>query len=213
MRSAKPMSHFKGKSMETRRRKPAKKARKPGQMRPFTPEQVTMLEVLLRQDGSWTALRDLALLRVGIDSMLRSSDIVKLCVRDICHDGEVVAEFAVKQRKTSKVVKCDLSEKTRAALGHWLAANAGMAADDRIFAITTRQHQRIVKSWCALLKLDGALYSTHSIRRTKPAHLYAKTKNLAAVKELLGHANVAATGVYLGVTSDDARALAKQFPI
>ncbi len=57
-----------------------------------------MLEVLLRQDGSWTALRDLALLRVGIDSMLRSSDIVKLCVRDICHDGEVVAEFAVKQR-------------------------------------------------------------------------------------------------------------------
>ncbi len=40
-----------------------------------------------------------------------------------------------------------------------------------------------------------------------------KTKNLAAVKELLGHANVAATGVYLGVTSDDARALAKQFPI
>ena len=172
-----------------------------------------MLEVLLRQDGSWTALRDLALLRVGINTMLRSSDIVKLCVRDVCHDGEVVAEFAVKQRKTSKVVKCDLSAKTRAALGHWLAANPGMAADDRVFAITTRQHQRIVKSWCALLKLDGVLYSTHSIRRTKPAHLYAKTKNLAAVKELLGHANVAATGVYLEVTSDDARALAKQFPI
>jgi site-specific recombinase XerC len=63
-----------------------------------------------------------------------------------------------------------------------------------------------------LLTLDGALYSTHSVRRTKPAHLYAKTKNLAAVKELLGHANVAATSVYLGVTSDDARALAKQFP-
>jgi len=51
--------------MERRRRKPAKKARKPGQMRPFTPEQVAMLEALLRQDGSWTALRDLALLRVG----------------------------------------------------------------------------------------------------------------------------------------------------
>ena len=54
-------------------------------------------------------------------------------------------------------------EKTRAALADWLAANAGMAADDRIFAITTRQHQRIVKSWCALLKLDGALYSTPNI--------------------------------------------------
>ena len=85
--------------------------------------------------------------------------------------------------------------------------------DSRVFSITTRQHQRIVKIWCEMLKLDGALYSTHSIRRTKAAYVYAKTKNLAAVKELLGHANVAATGVYLGVTSDDARALAKQFPI
>src|SRR5271165_2711170 len=110
MRSAKPMSHFKGKSMETRRRKPLKKARKPGQMRPFTPEQVTMLEVLLRQDGSWTALRDLALLRVGIDSMLRSSDLVSLTVADIAHDGEIVAEFGIRQKKTGKIVRCDLSE-------------------------------------------------------------------------------------------------------
>src|SRR5262245_25584859 len=80
-------------------------------------------------------------------------------------------------------------------------------------AITASQHQRIVKTWCALLKLDGALYSTHSIRRTKPAHLYAKTKNLAACKELLGHANVSATGVYLGVTGDAARELAQQVPV
>ena len=199
--------------METRRRKSAKKARKPGQMRPFTPEQITTLEALLKQDGSGTAIRDLALLRVGIDSMLRSSDVVKLTVRDVMHNGEVVTQFAVKQRKTAKVVQCELTDRTRAALAEWLAINPQFTPEDRVFAITTRQHQRIVKCWCVLLKLDGALYSTHSIRRTKPAYLYAKTKNLAACKELLGHANVSATGVYLGVTGDDARALARQFPI
>jgi integrase len=206
------MSRYRGKIMETRRRKPSKKARKPGQMRPFTPEQITTLESLLRQDGSGTALRDLALLRTGIDSMLRSSDIVALTVRDAVHNGEVASTFTIRQKKTGKTVQCELSDRSRAAISEWLAA-AGLGPDDRIFAITTRQHQRIVKGWCALLKLDGALYSTHSIRRTKPAHLYAKTKNLAACKELLGHANVAATGVYLGVTGDDARALARQFPI
>jgi len=174
---------------------------------------VATLEALLRQDGSGTALRDLALLRVGIDSMLRSSDIVALTVRYVMHNGEVVSQFAVKQTKTSKVVQCDLSDKTRAALADWLNLNPEMTPKDRVFAITTRQHQRIIKGWCALLKLDGALYSTHSIRRTKPAHLYAKTKNLAACKELLGHANVSATGFYLGVTGDDARELARQFPI
>jgi integrase len=182
-------------------------------MRPFTPDQVGMLETLLRQDGSGTAIRDLALLRVGIDSMLRSSDVVSLTVRDVRPNGEVATEFAIKQNKTSKAVQCDMSEKTRAALADWLALNPEMTPSDRLFAITTRQHQRIVKTWCELLKLDPALYSTHSIRRTKAAHLYAKTKNLAAVKELLGHATAAATGVYLGVTNEDSRKLARQFPI
>jgi len=200
--------------MKTRcRNSVTKTTRRPGQMRPFSPEQIAMLETLLRQDGSATALRDLMLLRVGIDSMLRSSDLVGLTVADIHHDGTIVSEFAIRQKKTQKPVRCDLSEKARAVLAEWLAGNPEFTPASRIFAITTRQHQRIVKQWCALLKLDGALYSTHSIRRTKPTHLNAKTKNLAAVKELLGHANVAATGVYLGVTSDDARALAKQFPI
>jgi site-specific recombinase XerC len=144
--------------------------------------------------------------------MLRSSDMVAVSMRDLVHNGEVASTFTIRQKKTGKHIQCELSDRTRAALGEWLAV-AGIGAEDRVFAITTRQHQRIVKTWCALLKLDGALYSTHSIRRTKPAHVYSKTKNLAACKELLGHANVSATGVYLGVTGDDARALARQFPI
>src|SRR5258706_16278825 len=134
--------------------------------------------------------------------MLRSSDLVILMVADVAHDGEIVAEFATRQKKTRKPVRCDLSEKARAVLAEWLAANPEFGPASRIFAITTRQHQRIVKQRCDLLKLDGALYSTHSIRRTKPAHLYAKTRNLAAVKELLGSANAAAPAAQPGVTSD-----------
>ena len=182
-------------------------------MRPFTFEQVAMLETLLTQDGSGTATRDLALLRLGIDSMLRSSDLLSLTLRDVRPNGVAATDFAVKQKKTGKAVQCDISEKTVKAINAWLALNPEMTPDGRVFAITTRQHQRIIKTWCELLKLDLALYSTHSVRRTKPTHLYAKTKNLAAVKELLGHSNVAATGVYLGVNNEDARNLARQFPI
>ena len=53
-----------------RRNSVTKTARRAGQMRPFSPDQIAMLETLLRQDGSATALRDLALLRVGVDSMI-----------------------------------------------------------------------------------------------------------------------------------------------
>lgn len=200
--------------MKKRQRKAViKTSHGPGQMRPFKLDEVAKLESLLREDGSDTARRDLALLRVGIDSMLRSSDLVALTIRDVRPNGEVAASIAVKQKKTGKSVQCDLIDRTRAALADWLVVMPGALPDDRVFSITTRQHQRIVKTWCELLKLDPALYSTHSIRRTKAAHLYAQTKNLAAVKELLGHTTIAATGVYLGVTGDDARTLAKQFPI
>lgn len=184
-----------------------------GQMRPFTIEQISELEMKLRDDGSGTAARDLALLRVGIDSMLRSSDVLALILRDVRPNGGVTTTVSVKQKKTGRNVQFDISDKTKSALESWIVLNSQMRPDDRLFAITPRQHQRIVKGWAGMLKLDPALYSTHSIRRTKAAHLYAQTKNLAAVKELLGHQNVAATGVYLGVTNEDARELARKFPI
>ena len=196
-----------------RKKKLAQSDRRGRKMKAFSFEQVAMLEALLQQDGSGTAIRDLALLRVGVDSMLRSSDVVSLTLRDVHQNGSIVSEFAVKQKKTKKMVSCDLSERTRNALAAWLMLNPAWTGDTRVFAITTRQHQRIVKYWCSLLNLDGELYSTHSLRRTKPAYLYAQTKNLAAVKELLGHKSIAATGEYLGITGEDARALARQYQI
>src|SRR5260370_773910 len=88
--SAKPTSYFMEIIMKTRRRNSVTKtARRPGQMRPFSPEQIAMLETLLRQDASATALRDLALLRVGVDSMLRSSDLVGVTAADVHHDGTI----------------------------------------------------------------------------------------------------------------------------
>lgn len=183
-------------------------------MRPFSLEQVAILENLLKQDGSATALRDLALLRVGIDTALRSSDVLALSLDDVFHNGIVADCFSVRQEKTKREVRCELCENTRTILKLWIELNGvSFSTESRIFPISTRQHQRIVKTWCDLLKLDGRLFSTHSIRRTKPAHLYAKTKNLAAAKAILGHDSIASTGKYLGVESADAFELAKQYPI
>ena len=64
-------------------------------MRLFTVEQIGVLESLLRQDGSGTALRDLAQLRIGIDSMLRS-DIVALTVRDVMPNGEIDSALTIR---------------------------------------------------------------------------------------------------------------------
>jgi integrase len=205
--------------IQRRRSKHAPKAKpttKRGQMRPLTIEQVSALEAMLRQDGSDTAVRDLALLRVGIDSMLRSSDVLALTLRDVRPNGGIARRISVlpkKTKRTGKHVQFGISDKTKSALESWIVKNSQMKPEDRLFPITTRQHQRIVKQWIALLGLDPVLYSTHSIRRTKSTHLYEQTKNIEVVKRLLGHASLAATGEYLGVTNEDALDLAERFPI
>ena len=45
-------------------------------------------------------------------------------------------------------------------------------------------------------------YGTHSLRRTKPALIYRKTKDLAAVQVLLGNTKVESTERYLGSMRD-----------
>jgi integrase len=58
--------------------------------------------------------------------------------------------------------------------------------------------------------LDPTAYGTHSLRRTKAALIYRRTKNLRAVQLLLGHAKLDSTVRYLGIEIDDALELAEQ---
>lgn len=47
--------------------------------------------------------------------------------------------------------------------------------------ISTRQYNRNFHGWIDKLGLDETLYSTHSMRRTKPYLIYKKTKNLRVI--------------------------------
>jgi len=51
--------------------------------------------------------------------------------------------------------------------------------------------------------------STHSMRETKSSVIYEKTKNVDAVRRLLGQSSVTATSAYLGVSDNSALDLAR----
>ena len=65
-------------------------------------------------------------------------------------------------------------------------------------------------SWVAGIGLDTSVYGTHSLRRTKPTLIYRRTKNLRAVKLLLGHTKLESTVRYLGIEVEDALEIAEQ---
>jgi len=77
-------------------------------------------------------------------------------------------------------------------------------------AISTGQYRVLVKKWVGYARLDPAVYSSHSLRRTKAAYIYEQTRNVEAVRELLGQSTISATSAYLNVGKHRALEIAKR---
>ena len=191
-----------------------------GQMAPFTPEQAGVIRSLLTAEKK---IRDLALFNTALDTMLRASDLLPLRVIDITdHNGDVVHEFTIKQKKTGRGHLVALSPNTRDSIADWMIAS-GKGPEDFLWTsignrktgrpLTREQYANLVKRWSSLARLDPKRHSTHSMRRSKSAAIYDATQNLAACQHLLGHKSIGSTAHYLGVDQRKALDLAKRIKI
>jgi integrase len=126
----------------------------------------------------------------------------------------------VRQKKTGRPVKFELTDQTRQAIDDYLKA-AAKKPGEFLFAgrrgsdhcMTTRQYARLLSEWIASIGLDPKLFGTHSLRRTKATLIYRRTGNLRAVQLLLGHTKIESTVRYLGIEVDDALAIAEQVDV
>jgi len=196
------------------RQVPWNKGKLVGQKAPLRLREIWAIRVRLQLRG---AARELALFNLAIDSKLRSCDLLNLRVRDICHADRVAARATVLQQKTQHPVRFEITEQTRDSLTAWIREAALVPADNlfpsRIRGsdhLSTRQYARIVHSWIQGIGLDPCHYGTHTMRRTKAALIYRKTKNLRVVQLLLGHTKLESTVRYLGIEVDDALEIAEQ---
>ena len=157
---------------------------------------------------------------LAIDSKLRGCDVVAMKVEDVAPNGYSLARATVRQRKTGRPVRFELTEQTRQAVDDYLKAT-GKVPGEFLFtsrrrggeAMTTRQYARLVAEWVAGIGLDPHIFSTHSLRRTKVTLIYRRTGNLRAVQLLLGHKKMESTVRYLGIEVDDALAIAEQVEV
>jgi len=161
--------------------------------------------------------RDLALFNLAIDSKLRGCDLVSLRLADIVPRGYAVERATIRQHKTGRPVRFELTEQTREAVDDYLKSvlieAGGYLFPSRVHDgahLSTRQYARLLRNWLGDIGLDPAIYGTHSLRRTKATMIYKRTGNLRAVQILLGHTRIESTVRYLGVEIDDALAIAEQ---
>ena len=165
-------------------------------------------------------IRDLALFNLALDSKLRGCDVVAVRVEDVAPNGYTMDRATVRQKKTGRPVKFELTDQTRQAIDDYMKA-AGKKPGDFLFAgrlgfgqsMTTRQYARLLSGWIAGIGLDQKLFGMHSLRRTKATLIYRRTGNLRAVQLLLGHTKIESTVRYLGIEVNDALAIAEQVDV
>ena len=170
-------------------REPWNKGKLIGQKPPLRAKHVWSIRTRLQMEGR---TRDLAMFNLAIESKLRGCDVVALRVEDVAPSGYVVDRTTVRQKKTARPVRFELTEQTRQAVDDYIKA-AAKKPGEYLFSgrrghnrgMTTRQYARLVSSWIATIGLDPHFFGTHSLRRTKATLIYRRTGNLCAVQLLL----------------------------
>ena len=185
-----------------------------GQAEPFSKEMAQTLRRILAQREDY---RGLALFNLHIDTALRASDVLKLRVSDVASGA-----FYTRQKKTGRVVKCELSSRSKSALKCYLPTLADRGG--YLFPsprtgghLTTHWYQRLVKRWEVHLrqtdvKMPSGYISTHSMRRTKVTHLTRMGVSARACQLILDHASLSSTEKYLNLDVQEALDRASRHP-
>ena len=147
---------------------PWNKGKLTGAKPPLRPKHVWSIRSKLQLEGR---KRDLAMFNLAIDSKLRGCDVVSLKVEDVAPHGQAVDRATVRQKKTGKSVKFEMTEQTREAVDEYLKITkkkpceflfAGRGNHGR--SMTTRQYARLVSRWIASVGLNPSFIGTHSLR-------------------------------------------------
>ena len=197
------------------------KGRVVGKKPPLTPDQVSLIRMILRQEK---ALRDLALFNTALDTSFRGSDLVRLRVADVATPVGVREIVEIRQKKTearnARPVQARLSSGTRDSLRTYLAASekplhgwlfTGQGARWSQSHLSESQLWRLFRVWLEKARLDPSLYGLQSLRRTFPTHIYQQTGNLRAAQLLLGHASIESTKEYIGTEQAEALEIARKY--
>lgn len=193
-----------------------------GKKPPLEWDQVQAIKTALVKLGT---ARDRALFALAIDSSLRGHDLLQLRRRDVSGPEGMLGQIRVRPSKTKdstgKVVIFEPLPYTQQMLRD-LVTEEDISWDGYLFVrtmkkyrspapLSERAYQNLVKKWVGYIGLNGELYGTHSLRRTRPAHIYKNTGNLRVCQIILGHTSITNTQEYLGIEETEALEISRKF--
>ncbi len=121
--------------------------------------------------------------------------------------GDIEGEWLIIKRKGGKTQRLPLTPSLKSILSMWKSESCALSPEDFIFPgrsgapLSSRAAQFLLKRLGEKSQITKSLHP-HALRHTFATHLAAKGANLAALKELLGHAQLSTTERYLHVTPE-----------
>jgi len=151
-----------------------------------------ILEVAQNRKDKWGKLanRDSLIILVFAYTGMRRAELLSLCVRDInFHTHMIRVKGKGGKERVIPIIEClyeRLQEYTKR-----------MQPGDRLFPIQPRRLWKIVTKYARAAGVDN--FHPHSFRHYFATQLVEANVNLKTVQELLGHADISTTAVYLDV--------------
>ena len=160
-------------------------------------EKRTLLKTIRHHKG-WQANRDLVIITLFLHTGIRLSELVNLDISDV----NLLEKRITIRAKGGQIVHRFLNTKVRAVLHHYLKERKKVFVESQALflsqileRIATRQVQRRLDQWIAKSGINKHV-TPHSLRHSFATGLYARTSNLLAVQQALGHASISSTIVY-----------------
>lgn len=157
--------------------------------------------------------RDLCLFTFGINTAYRANEILSLKVGQVAH-LKAGDRLEIKQSKTKKYRAITMNTTVVQAVQNWLAVHPDARKTAPLFlskrtkkALTVSTLSRMVKGWCAAVKLEGN-YGSHSMRKTWGYQQRVRGKQpIPLLMVAFGHDTQAMTLDYLCIQDDEIKDL------
>jgi integrase len=162
--------------------------------------EVNKLLKYLSQNEIWTYY---ILVRLGISSALRYSDLSQITWKDILGRNKIT----IKEKKTGRVREIPLSPELVQNLTSVYLKQGSPEPSSRIISLTIRGVNKQLKIYAAKSGIRGKRISSHTFRKTFGREVWKRNNyseaSLVKLSQLFRHSSTAITRIYLSITKEE----------
>ena len=173
-------------------------------------KKIKRIKKMLLEDKKY---RELALFKLGLNSALRVSDLLRLRWRDVFDEnGRYKAQVSLKEKKTGKTKGFPLEKETKKYLDK--IREEGFVYDEAEYVFKSHSNRNLTGHWSRQYVYDflnsyarrahvKGRIGSHTMRKSFGYHAYQKGVSIEKLQKIFNHSSKRQTLDYIGITQEE----------